>query len=330
MPATLTYPGVYLEEVPSGVRPIAGVATSLAAFVGWAARGPTDRAVLVTSWSGFERQFGGLDARSLLGYAVYHFFNNGGSLAYIVRLVAVTDGGAGTTAPDTASVSLDGRLQVSARNPGAWANRLRVRLRTVDSTTDSANHRFRLAVVEVVDGREVEIEPFENVSMIATDARFVVNVLAEESQYITAAILGGATQPPADTPNGSSPGLGSTVPGADGSVLTPGTGPFHAALQAGGGTGGVRLLERVDLFNLLCVPGETDAATVGQLQAYARGRLAFVIADCAPAATFTTLEAGPGNVTGADAINAAFYFPWVNAPDPLQEGRPRAFPPCGF
>src|SRR6516165_1646791 len=84
--AAFTFPGVYIQEIPSGVHTITGVATSIAAFVGWAAQGPTDQAVLVQSWSDFERQFGGLDQRSYLGYAVNQFFGNGGAQAYIVRL----------------------------------------------------------------------------------------------------------------------------------------------------------------------------------------------------------------------------------------------------
>src|SRR5258708_23733952 len=90
--AAFTYPGVYIEEISSGVHPITGVATSIAAFVGWANTGPTDHAVLVQSWSDFENQFGGLTNSSgtpnYLGYAVNQFFGNGGSQAYIVRLVA--------------------------------------------------------------------------------------------------------------------------------------------------------------------------------------------------------------------------------------------------
>src|SRR5215204_5241539 len=88
MPPTFTYPGVYIEEIPSAVHTITGLATSIAAFVGWAAKGPTTKATLVQSWSDFESQFGGLDARSLLGYSVNQFFGNGGQQAYIVRLAA--------------------------------------------------------------------------------------------------------------------------------------------------------------------------------------------------------------------------------------------------
>ncbi len=86
MPSTLSYPGVYIEEVPSGVRAISAVATSITAFVGRAARGPVSKAVLVNGFGDFERQFGGLWAKSQLGFAVRDFFLNGGSQALIVRL----------------------------------------------------------------------------------------------------------------------------------------------------------------------------------------------------------------------------------------------------
>src|SRR5436305_11746869 len=115
MPVAVSYPGVYIEEVSSGVRTITGVATSIAAFVGWAAKGATDRAELILSWADFERKFSGLDARSLLGYAVSQFFANGGQRAYIVRLVRAGS----NTEEDNASaatVTLDGKITVTARN----------------------------------------------------------------------------------------------------------------------------------------------------------------------------------------------------------------------
>jgi phage tail sheath protein FI len=86
MPVTVSYPGVYVSEIPSGVRTITGVATSIAAFVGRTQRGPTDEAVMVNSYGDFERGFGGIWADSTLGYAVRDFFMNGGSQAVIVRL----------------------------------------------------------------------------------------------------------------------------------------------------------------------------------------------------------------------------------------------------
>lgn len=86
MPPTLTYPGVYIEELSSGVHTITGVATSIGAFVGWANQGPVDQAMLVQSWLDYEALYGGLDSDSPLGYAVNQFFSNGGQQAYIVRI----------------------------------------------------------------------------------------------------------------------------------------------------------------------------------------------------------------------------------------------------
>jgi hypothetical protein len=86
MPSALTYPGVYIEEIPSGVRTITGVATSITAFLGRALRGPTDNAISINGYGDFERIFGGLWADSALGYAVRDFYLNGGSQAIIVRL----------------------------------------------------------------------------------------------------------------------------------------------------------------------------------------------------------------------------------------------------
>jgi len=80
-----------MPEAPSGTHPITGAPTGIAAFVGWAAQGPTDSAILLRSWLEFEQQFGGFDPRFYLGYAVSHFFANGGQQAYVVRLAS--DGG---------------------------------------------------------------------------------------------------------------------------------------------------------------------------------------------------------------------------------------------
>src|SRR5271165_6783656 len=118
MPPTLTYPGVYIEEIPSGVHTITGVATSIAAFVGWAPQGPTDKATLVQSWSEFQTKFGGLSSGNYLGYAVNQFFGNGGQQAYIVRLV--------WTDAATASNTIGGTLILHASSPGTWGNDIQV------------------------------------------------------------------------------------------------------------------------------------------------------------------------------------------------------------
>lgn len=87
MPIQPTYPGVYVEEIPSGVRSITGVATSITAFIGRALRGPTDKPVTINNFGDYERQFGGLWANSMMSYSVRDYYQNGGSRAVIVRVV---------------------------------------------------------------------------------------------------------------------------------------------------------------------------------------------------------------------------------------------------
>ncbi|HEX5442678.1 MAG TPA: phage tail sheath subtilisin-like domain-containing protein [Pirellulales bacterium] len=319
MPSALSYPGVYIEEISSGVRTITGVATSIAAFAGWAPSGPTDRAELVLSYTDFARKFGGIYNGSLLGYAVSHFFTNGGQRAYIVRLV--------DAAAKAAKIALDGKLQLTAANEGVWANDLAILIKK--SAFDAS--RFRLTVANwKLDPAGVALETFDNLSMKTDDTRFVGSVLAAQSAYVTATVLGAATDPPADTAAGNIPDTAKLAAGADGTVLKPNDAAFETALLPASGSGGLYRLDRVDLFNLLCVPGETGTATISTLEKFCRDRRAFLIADSTDGATFDSLENGPGDITGDDAINAAFYYPWVTAADSLQENRPRAFPPCGF
>jgi uncharacterized protein len=314
-----TFPGVYIEELPSGVHTITGVATSIAAFVGWATQGPTSEAGLVLSWADYERTYGGLDTRSYLSYAVYQFFTNGGTQAYVVRLAAANAA--------TAAVTIDGKLTLTANGPGLWANSYGIMTRIRTGTTD----RFSVTVVSVNGTTETPVETFVNLSMAPTDSRYVVTVINSQSNYVTAAIVGAATTPPADTAV-PSPKLSG---GLDGDVLDPvdGAAAFDTALQISATSGGIHLLEHVDLFNLLCVPGESTPATIALLQGFCRAHRAFMIVDCARDDTFTTmspLTAPDSSITGDDSINSAFYFPWINAPDPAQENRPKAFPPCGF
>jgi phage tail sheath protein FI len=323
MPVTVSYPGVYIEEIPSGVRTITGVATSIAAFVGWAPQGTVGSAVLVLSWSDFTRQFGGLDSRSYLGYAVYHFFSNGGAQAYIIRFV-----GPGNAA---ASVTLGGVLTLTAQSPGAWGNNYGVTVSTLPTPG-----RFRLQVYNLPANSStwVLVESFENLSMSSSDSRYVQNIIKNQSNFITAMVVGGATNPPA-TNTTPAPLTG----GQDGTVLAPAStstssaGAFETAVLPGSGVG-VDLLEHVDLFNILCVPGEAEPVTLGKLEAFCQSHRAMLIADCYQDAKFQSLSSSqgpPSQLTGGDqASYAAYYFPWIAAPDPAQSNLPNTFPPCGF
>ena len=183
---------------------IAAAPTSIALFIGWAPSGPTDKAVRIASFADYEAAFGNLDdPRSLLGYAVGHFFDNGGTDAFVLRIVG-DNGGA---------------------------------------------------------------------------------VMPTETAFLQA---------------------------------------LNAAFAPGGP------IEKTDAFNLICVPGLADAAAIAMLQAKAVERRAFLIVDCAENATVASVTASLAAITGANAINSALYFPWVLAPDQLQNNASRAFPPCGF
>ena len=120
MPVQTTYPGVYIEEIPSGVRTITGVATSITAFIGRALKGPVNVPVTINNFSDFTRQFGGLWVDSTLSYAVQDFYQNGGSQAIIVRLVNDAE-----TAQFVLPAGAE-ELTLVAVSPGSWANQLLV------------------------------------------------------------------------------------------------------------------------------------------------------------------------------------------------------------
>ncbi len=308
MPVPLSYPGVYIEEVSSGVRTITGVATSIALFIGWAPRGPTDRAVRLTSLADFERTYGGLDFRSVLGYSVKHFYENGGADAYVLRIADAT--------AVTASCAIDD-LSVSASSPGDWAADYQIRLtRRADDAT-----RFRLDVLHVPSNGAV-VESFENLSMTTSDARSVEAVVNGRSGFISVS-AGSAT-----TPGTATVDLDATVAGAAGTVIGPADAAFRTALLASFGAGAIA--DRIDLFNIVCVPGLTHDTTISTLQGHCHDRRAFLIVDSGEAETVGSVAATLANITGTNSVNSAFYFPWVRAPDPLQQGAVRAFPPCGF
>ncbi len=151
MPVTPTHPGVYIEELPSGVRTINGVATSIAAFVGFFRRGPMDRAVQLFNMGDFERVFGGLDSLSEASYAVQQFFANGGPEAWVVRSAS------GAVSEADVDLETEGgvaAMTVTAIHPGAWGNDLRV---TVDYPEPTSGGSFNLTVALVEDQGGVEV-----------------------------------------------------------------------------------------------------------------------------------------------------------------------------
>jgi phage tail sheath protein FI len=170
MPVKPTYPGVYIEEVPSGVRTIIGTATSIAAFVDRFARGPLDRPVQLFGMADFEREFGGLSADSEASYGIQQFFLNGGTECFVVRVADTTSPVTPTTPATAASTVLRvqpgaganvlavraGRMvgDASASDPGIWGNNLYLE---VDYDTSDPAAAFNLTVSEIITegGRRV-------------------------------------------------------------------------------------------------------------------------------------------------------------------------------
>lgn len=126
MPVTPSYPGVYIEEVPSGVRPVIGVATGVTAFVGYVRTGPENRAVRVNSFGEFERRFGGVDRDSELSLAVQQFFRNGGSAALVVRVPKSDARAASVTLLDKVGAGPKSALVLDAASTGQWGSGLLV------------------------------------------------------------------------------------------------------------------------------------------------------------------------------------------------------------
>src|SRR5215470_2870219 len=90
MPTSYLSPGVYIEEVDRGSKPIEAVGTSTCAFIGESSVGPTNEAVLVTNWAQYTRTFGDFQHSTFLAHALYGFFNNGGTKAFVCNVSTKT------------------------------------------------------------------------------------------------------------------------------------------------------------------------------------------------------------------------------------------------
>lgn len=207
-----TYPGVYVEEVSSGVRPITLASTSTAAFIGQAEKGSLVDAVKIYNFTQFQNLYGGFLPNSYLAHAVYQFFNNGGSQCYIVRVAGEN--------VETAEIGLSDRAQapatpllsltVSAVSPGFWGNHIEIIIE--DSITNSGNE-FNLKVYW--ENEEDPRETFENLSLVPTAPNFVETVTSRSNHVritVNPDIIDGSH---ANLGRGSSTGAGvPTVPSA--------------------------------------------------------------------------------------------------------------------
>ncbi|QQZ39410.1 phage tail sheath family protein [Pseudomonas sp. SK3(2021)] len=176
----VSYPGVYIVEKNSGVRTITGVATSIAAFVGYTRKGVPDKAVAITSFADFERSYGGLDRDSPVSYAVRQFFMNGGTQALVVR-VAVGHATAAWALQNSAAANV---LQVAAATPGAWGNDLRITVKHTGVRNVDADFNLIVSQLPPGGGPAVTIETHRNLSMDVNSAQYVESVVNHASAAI--------------------------------------------------------------------------------------------------------------------------------------------------
>jgi len=356
MPTAPTYPGVYIEEIPSGVRTITGVATSITAFVGRADRGPVNEPTTITSFGDYERTFGGLSLLSTMSYAVRDFYQNGGSQAIIVRVIA--SGGTAhinlrvdASSPPATSPPGD-NLPLEASSPGAWGNNLSatVDFKTADPTAPVTSppappnpELFNLIVRETVAGTLKQEEKFLLVSMNPASPRFLPRVLEQTSQLVVVPKVSGNFDIPINNAGNPLRPLVTASPvqatgGSDGVDITP------TEIQGSrNAKTGMFALEKADLFNLLCIPPATRTADTAPsvyqtAVGYCTERRAMLIVD-PPAAwgansATASAQALAGlstlGLSGTVARNAALYFPRVIQPDPLRDRQLDTFVPCGI
>lgn len=347
-----SFPGVYVQEVPSGVRAVTAAPTSVTAFVGRARRGPVASSapgsasaaapVRVRSWAEYEREFGGLWEASPMSFAVQQFFLQGGREALVVRVVA------GSTLA-TATFK-DGTFGLAASSPGSWGDSVEFAVDYSDGMGGTlATPLFNVSVRHLPSGQH---EGFARLSTTTTDPRFVTTVLQESS-----ALLRTTHVPVAPAARPAERGFTALhVPaGADGGPVGAAeiTHPSLAATQRG-----MFALDRADGFNLLVIPPydvgvDVAAADYAQAAQFCASSGAMLLVD-APAPVGSSTRVAARATAPLDAArwsrqaaqfavqfavqfagqvgaqpNVACFAPHLLLRNPLAGGRVDAFAPSG-
>lgn len=345
MPSALTYPGVYVEEIPSGVRTIAGVATSIAAFAGFAPTGPVDKAVTITSFADFQRIYGGVSHDYTMGYAVRDFYQNGGGTAIVVRTYKAPAG------KQTGQL-VNGTFTLNAASPGTWAKNLRIRVDTKGITDQTATdvgvstkaNLYNLTVAVIDDNKNPVVTEQYNLLTSEDTPNRVDRALASSGLVVL-------TSTPDKLPTANPDPTGTqTIWDSDVDVSKPSTSVNNAGNLAesdpfwSGGVGdsaartGIYALDRVDIFNLLCLSaevrdGDVPASAYQSALAYCVKKRAMLLVD--PPNGWKSVSDASGGVdslglNGPAARNAAIYFPRAIESDPTRGGMLQNFVPSGL
>jgi len=316
-------PGVYVEEVEAGSRPIEGVGTAVAAFVGLAARGPANTPTLVTNWNQFTSTFGEFVEGSYLAHAVYGYFLNGGGAAYVVRVGA--DGVMPTASAELPSAAEKGKpaFRVAALEAGPSGNGLSV---DVEPAGDGTEGSFKLTIKQ---GGKV-VETFDNLTTAKGKAN-VATVVKAQSRTIAIEETGGALTAPS-TGSVSLAGGGASVPAR----VTPSDYVGNSSDRTG-----FAGLEAVDEVTMLSVPDlvavyEQGIIDLEGLQAVQLAMIAHcelmgdrvAILDAPPGLNAQQVKEWRVDKAGYDSKYATLYWPWVKVFDPLA-GQAKFVPPSG-
>ncbi|HLA58625.1 MAG TPA: hypothetical protein VK622_07685, partial [Puia sp.] len=232
MAVQTTYPGVYIQEVPSGVHTITGVSTSIGLFIGQANWGPLNKPVLCLSNSDFERNFTADTSQGNLPRAVKLFFLNGGTQCYVIRVC-----GTGNLAAANAATT----ITATAKSPGVLGNSFYFETKQSTIPGDNTFHLkfYRLADPANTDAK-TELQEWDKVSMIAGTPRFIEKYAINNwvSFTMTSAAI---TTMPAD-------GTYQLAGGLNGNNVT--SGDYTAA--------NLVAEKQIDLFNLMILPENVD------------------------------------------------------------------------
>ncbi|PRY39074.1 phage tail sheath family protein [Umezawaea tangerina] len=321
--ASYLSPGVYTEEVSSGSKPIEGVGTAVAAFVGFAERGPTDEPVLVTNWTQFTQSFGGFLDDGYLAHAVYGYFLNGGGAAYVVRIGGGTGDGTAAARAEIAGVGSGRPVVVRAVEPGTAGNGVSIDVQDASEPGDDA-------VKLVVRKGDVE-EVYDNVT-VRRGPSHVVTALRQSKLVAVEDVKGQSAV--------ALPSKGTRTVLSGGEVAA--VGPVRASDYVGdsGDRTGFAGLEAVDDVTMLCVPDlmsayqrgaiDRDGVKAVQLAMIAHCELMsdrVAILDPLPDLRPQALRTWRVDEAGYDSKYATLYWPWLDVVAP--DGKKLSVPPSG-
>ena len=350
MPTQPTYPGVYVEEIPSGVRTISSVSTSVTAFVGRARKGPLDEPVTIFNYGDYDRHFGGLWEKSPMSFAVRDFFLNGGGEAVIVRVFNPINNGTEQT-PElddglanlviTLTTADDDQVVLEARNPGSWGKKLKA---TIEFAKIEGNDQIFNLVVEEEGGA---VEKFLNITTVAGQVNSLDRILEQGSRLVRFKSEPGMY--PNLNPGDDDPAvdLESTIAANTGNDGLHINDENLSAQELKSEKRGLYALEKTDIFNMLCIPPytgklndddifpEENRATdvtkklLSVAIEYCIDRNAILLID--PHSSWNTPpdSAALDTHLGPRSDHAALFFPRLKQVNPLRKNQIEDFVPCG-